>query len=215
MTVLVFANGDLQPGAWLQERLASATAIVAADGGAAYVLAAGYWPHVVIGDLDSLVPEQRDALEEAGVTFLLHPEAKDETDLELALLHAAATYVEPIEIIAGLGGRLDQLLANVFLLLHPALRGRQIRFLTPHQTIWLVQSDTVVHGEPGDKVSLIPLGGDVHVRTATGLAWPLQDDVLTVGPARGVSNEMTSSRATVSVASGDLLCVHTTRRWLR
>jgi thiamine pyrophosphokinase len=215
VTVLVFANGDPESTDWVRQQLARATAVIAADGGADYVLAAGGIPDVVIGDLDSLADSKRAALEAAGVAFIQHPTAKDETDLELALLYAVGTSDEPVDVVAGLGGRLDQLLANILLLLHPALQQRSIHFVTPYQTIWLIDGETEVRGEPGDTVSLIPLGGDVHVRTTTGLAWPLHDEILTVGPARGVSNEMTGDRASITVASGDLLCVHTTREWER
>lgn len=217
MAVLVFANGDLESTGWLEPYLREASAIIAADGGAAHVLRAGRRPDVVIGDLDSFSPEKREPLEAAGVRFLVHPEAKDETDLELALLHAAAMGDEPVLVFAGLGGRLDQMLANVLLLMHPALRSHAIRFLTAYQQIWLVEGPgtTEVRGERGDTVSLIPLGGDAHVRATRGLVWPLEDEVLAFGPARGVSNEMTGPLATVDVAEGQLLCVHTKRVWQR
>lgn len=215
MTVFVLANGDLESLEWARTQLSGSGAIIAADGGAAHALAAGLWPDTVIGDMDSLSSADRSRLDAHGAEVILHPEAKDETDLELALLHAAATYDEPIRVLAGLGGRLDQWLANILLLLHPALRGRDVRFLAPYQQLWLAGSSTEVHGTPGDTVSLIPLGGDVHVLETTGLAWSLRDEVLRVGPARGISNEMTGPRATVTVASGDLLCVHTKQEWGR
>jgi thiamine pyrophosphokinase len=217
VAVLVFANGDLESVAWVQPYLREASAIIAADGGAAHVLQAGFRPDLVIGDLDSFPPDQRAPLEAAGVRFVVHPEAKNETDLELALLHAAATSDEPVLVFAGLGGRLDQMLANVLLLMHPALRARSIRFLTPYQEIWLVQGPgvTEVRGAPGDTVSLIPLGGDAHIRATNGLAWSLQDETLAFGPARGISNAMTAPVATVEVAEGALLCVHTKQEWRR
>ncbi len=215
MTVFVLANGDLESLEWARSLLAGASAIIGADGGAAHVLAAGFWPDVVVGDMDSLATADRGRLDDRGVALLQYPEAKDETDLELALLHSVAAYERPVRVLAGLGGRLDQWLANILLLLHPALRGRDIRFLSPYQQLWVVQGRTEIRGAPGDKVSLIPLGGDVQVLETTGLAWPLRDEVLKVGPARGVSNEMTGPLATVVVGSGDLLCVHTSQEWGR
>lgn len=217
MAVLVFANGDLESTAWVAPYLREASAVIAADGGAAHVLRAGFRPDVVIGDLDSFAAGERRSLEAAGVRFIVHPAAKDETDLELALLHAVRTSEEPVLVFAGLGGRLDQMLANVLLLMHPALRGRAIRFLTPYQQIWLVQGPglTEVRGAPGDTVSLIPLGGDAQVRATSGLAWALRDETLAFGPARGISNEMTAPVAAVELASGHLLCVHTKQEWKR
>ena len=53
----------------------------------------------------------------------------------------------------------------------------------------------------------LPLGGPAHVLATTGLRWPLQDETLAFGPARGVSNEMTDAVATVRLGAGVVLCV--------
>ena len=227
MTTIIFANGDMDEDAsWAEPYLEAATTIIAADGGARHLRALGRQPDVIIGDLDSLPGGARDEYEAAGSRFVEHPAAKDETDLELALLYAVqqtgspdAAEPEPILIFAGLGGRLDQIFANVLLLMHPVLRGWPIRFVTEHQKIWLVGADgpatTEIAGRVGDTVSLIPLGGDVRVAATSGLKWALQDERLTFGPARGLSNVMDEKEASVSVASGYLLVVHSDRTWKR
>lgn len=215
MAVLIFANGDIDDYGWLQPLLPAATAIIAADGGAHHVLAAGSHPDLIVGDLDSFPGDRREALEAEGVAFVQYPRAKDETDLELALLYAVREYEEPVLILGGLGGRLDQIFANVLLLMHPDLRFRSIRFLTEQQRIWLTHGETEIEGESGDTVSLIPLGGDVHIATTAGLQWQLTDEILSFGPARGLSNVMTTNQARVVVQSGHLLCVHTKQGWGR
>jgi thiamine pyrophosphokinase len=45
-----------------------------------------------------------------------------------------------------------------------------------------------------------------------GLAYPLQDEDLLFGPARGVSNVLIGSRADVRLEEGLLLAVHTPGR---
>lgn len=215
MTILIFANGDIEDYTWVQPYLDEATAVIAADGGAGHVLASGARPDLIIGDLDSFPPERRGELETNGVEFVSYPRAKDETDLELALLHAVRAYHEPLLVLGGLGGRLDQIFANVLLLMHPDLRYRSIRFVTEHQRIWLAHDETEIRGERGDTLSLIPLGGDVHVAVTAGLQWELADEILSFGPARGLSNVMTADVARVAVQSGHLLCVHTKQGWGR
>lgn len=215
MSVLIFANGDLKSSEWLKPYLHNATAIIAADGGARHVLGLSYTPDVLIGDLDSLASGVKELLMSKSTLILSHDAEKDETDLELALLYAARIYEEEILVFAGLGGRLDQMFANILLLMHPELRRPNISFKTRYQRIWLIAEEATIDGEKGDTVSLIPLGGDVHVAATEGLRWPLRDEVLTFGLARGVSNEMETDIASVRVRTGHLMCVHTMQVWQR
>ena len=215
MSVLVFANGDIEGGLdWQRPLLINPTAIIAADGGSRHLHALNQQPDMVIGDMDSLSDEVRDWLDDAVVT-ITYPTAKDETDLELALLYAADHYSDDILLIGAFGGRLDQMLANILLLAHPRLQKRRVELVSQYQRAWLVADKTEISGNVGDTISLIPLGGDVRVATTTGLAWPLSDEVLAFGPARGISNTLTAVDATVELASGQLLCVHTSQTWQR
>lgn len=209
--VLVFANGMLDDVGWVKPWLARATAVVAADGGLRHLAILGRRPDVLIGDLDSL-PDGVIVTEAAG-TVIRHPRDKNETDLELALLYATERYPNhEVVIMGGFGGRLDHMLANILLLAHPRLLGRSIRFVHERESAWLVSAappgETRIDGHPGDIVSLLPLGGDALVATTTGLRWPLHDERLAFGPARGVSNEMTGPIATVRLREGMVVCVH-------
>ncbi len=215
MPILIFANGDIEGTDWLRPRLKTASSVIAADGGARHLHQLQHLPDLVIGDLDSLPPEIARWLQEGAVAADHYPREKDETDLELALLHAAAGGDEEIHIIGALGGRLDQTLANILLLAHPALAKHHVQLVTRDQRAWLVTDDTQVNGRIGDTVSLIPIGGDVLVQSTSGLRWPLTDTTLTVGPALGVSNVLTEPTATITVGRGTLLCIHTRQEWQR
>lgn len=209
MTVLIFANGEINEVEWIRPYLETATAVIAADGGTRHLFRLNHPPDIVMGDMDSLPDEARPWLAAAHTRLLAYPPAKDETDLELALLYAAEKYADPLLIFGALGGRLDQMLANILLLAHPGLHGRAVQLVTAHERAWLVRDHTEIHGQIGDLVSFIPLGGDAHVAATTGLQWPLQDDVLAFGLARGVSNVLTAVTATVILHTGLLLCIHT------
>jgi thiamine pyrophosphokinase len=239
MLIFVFANGEIEDLAWIRPLLPQAHKIMAADGGSHHLYNLQRVPDVVIGDLDSLSDEVRGWLDTAvpPPQFITHPAAKDETDLELALLYAAGeqrgrgaslrlqgqgrnhsfTPSSPHEIwvFGALGGRLDQTLANILLLAHPALADGRVILIEQYQRAWLVAERTEIQGQAGDTVSLIPLGGDVRIARTHGLRWPLQDDVLAFGPARGVSNVMLGEKAAVVVGNGRLLCIHTQKAWQR
>ena len=111
------------------------------------------------------------------------------------------------------GGRLDQILSNIYLLALPILEGRDVKLVAGKQAAWLARpGKTKINGAVGDTISLIPLKGTVRGVRTENLYYPLKDEDLYFGPARGVSNVMTAHRAAVSVREGVLLVVHTIGR---
>lgn len=212
MALLIFANGVLDEVEWIRPYLTQATAVWAADGGSRHLFRLDHLPDRVIGDMDSLGPELQDWLTSNHVPFDQFPPEKDETDLELALLQAVEQPEQDICLFGLLGGRLDQTLANIFLLNHPALVGKSVQLITQTERAWLVRQHTEIVGQVGDLVSLIPLAGDAHGVSTTGLQWTLQSEPLHFGQARGVSNRLTAAKATVSLENGLLLCIHTEDR---
>lgn len=208
MALLIFANGVIDEVEWIRPYLTQATAVWAADGGSRHLFRLEHLPDKVIGDMDSLEPELQAWLTDNQVFLDQHPPEKDETDLELALLLAAEQPESEIWLFGMLGGRLDQMLANIFLLTHPALASKQVQLITATERAWLVREQTEIVGQAGDLVSLIPLAGDAHGVSTTGMQWQLQAETLHVGAARGVSNRLTAEKATVRLKNGLLLCIH-------
>ncbi|GAB4265330.1 MAG: thiamine diphosphokinase [Candidatus Promineifilaceae bacterium] len=210
MAVLIFANGEESDVEWIRPYLGQASAVIAADGGTRYLYRLGHIPDVVIGDMDSLSLEQSRWLANGRTNMVHYPAEKDETDLELALQYATRHFDEEILVFAGLGGRIDQTLANIWLLAHPDWHGRTVKLVTKGQHLWLVTDKTAIHGQAGDTVSLLPLDGDVYITQATGLKWPLHNEMLLFGLSRGISNVMTAPQAEIVVGNGRLLVVHMT-----
>ena len=182
--------------------------LICADGGARIALALGLTPEVVVGDLDSLDEAAQARLKAMGCRFVVYPAAKDWTDLELALKLAVQEGATEIVILGALGGRLDQELANILLLLLPEVEGVPTRIVDERQEMFVARGQAEIAGQSGDVVSLIPLGGDAEGIVTEGLLYPLRDEPLLSGPARGVSNVMTGPIANVTLRSGALLIVH-------
>lgn len=208
MTVLIFANGIIDQADWIYTNLGEASVIIAADGGVELLKRLNIKPDVLIGDLDSISTETAQELVTWETLVIDYPQDKDATDLELALLYAARHFTEKIQIFGALGGRLDQTIGNILLLAHPELDGRDIEIVERGQTAWIVKSQTKILGNPGDIVSLIPLTENVLLRETSGLRWNLKEEPLAFGFARGISNVLTSSSATITVRSGKVLCIH-------
>jgi thiamine pyrophosphokinase len=217
MNVLIFANGDepAEGWEWVRPYLLPSPVLIAADGGARHLQRLGLTPDILVGDLDSLDVESRRAFIEKGVELIIAPQEKDESDLELALKYAAEKYQETIMVFGANGGRLDQIISNMLLLSIPELSGMEVNLIEPHQKAWMVENQTTIKGKPGDLVSLLPLWGEVQIRRTDGLKWLLNNEWLSPGPARGVSNQLIGNEASVILSAGRLLCVHTDRNWKR
>lgn len=212
MHTVIVANAPAFRAEPFRDLLTRADVIIAADGGGNALFAAGLTPDLVIGDLDSLAPEADAAFAAAGATFLRYPIEKDETDLELALLAAAARQADPIDVLGAIGGRWDQGLSNVALLALPELAGRRVRLLDVDQEAYLARGETPIPGAVGDTISLLPLGGPARGVTTRGLYYALEDDELRFERSRGISNVIAWTPAAVVVREGMLLVVRVWRR---
>lgn len=208
MLVLIVANGELNPPSDLPQRLAGAGLILAADGGARHCRALGVRPHMVIGDLDSLDAAQRAELEaEGGAQIESHPADKDQTDLELALSYAAQSGAKEIQVLAALGRRWDHSVANLLLAAQGQFSGLHILFLDGEQRLFVIHQWARLDAQPGERVSLLPLGGDARRVSTWGLQYPLNAETLPFGSSRGVSNVVVDAAAEVRLTSGCLLCI--------
>lgn len=222
--VAVVANGELAYPERLLAALDDADRIVAADGAAAWLVAHGRLPDLLVGDMDSVEPALLERLAARGCRLVRHPTHKDETDSELALHEAVALGARRITILGALGGRIDHAMANIMLLLMPLLEGVDTTIFDGRSRLFLLRGaassrmaatrGVVVTGEAGDVLSLIPLGGDAEGVATEGLEYPLRDETLAFGPARGVSNVLLGDRASISLRRGVLLAVHTPQRYL-
>ena len=212
---LIFANGDPQDGDTVRQVLADfANAdVICADGGVRVAKYFNLQIDVVLGDLDSVSTGEIKKLESLGVSIHRYPEEKNETDLEIALKWVTKEGYEQIRIIGALGGRFDQTLANTYLLALPELHDCDVAIVSGKQLIRLLHAGTHhLNGQPDDTLSLIPLGGDVTGISTQGLYYPLKNETLHFGPARGVSNVFAEESATVTFTSGQLLMIHTLGR---
>lgn len=211
----ILANGEVVEGPMVQQVLAAVpdAIVIAADGGAHIAAALGLKVDYIIGDMDSLEPDELAQFEAAGVQIRRYAEEKNETDLELALMFAAEQGIEQMRILGATGGRIDQMLGNIYLLALPVLVGRDVRLVAGAQETWLLEpGENLIEGAAGDTLSLLPLSGAVHGIRTQNLYYPLNDEMLPFGPARGISNVMTGAQARVWVREGHLLAVHTLGR---
>lgn len=206
---IIFANGTLADLKTAEANIHPSDFVIAADGGAFHCLALGIIPQVVIGDFDSLDETTLTKLQALGVKLVRHPAQKDETDLELAIQYAGVQASGEILILGALGvDRWDMTLGNLLLLAHPGLAQTRVTMRNGNQEIFPLRAGQtfVIHGFPGDTVSLIPIQGDASGIYTQGLEYPLQDGILHFGFSRGISNTLLGETATIHLNRGFLIC---------
>lgn len=193
----ILLGGGIVDPAQLQEVLKRAPHLIAADGGGNTALSLGHVPRAVIGDMDSLTAESREALPE-GHLFPI-PE-QDSTDFEKCLSRVEA----PLFLGLGFtGARIDHELAVYHVLMK-----------YPDRRCLIVGSEDVVVHIPdslemtlpmGTRVSLFPFG-DV-TGWSEGLRWPIEG--LSFGPDKkvGTSNEMSGEILRLSFDGPGMLVI--------
>jgi thiamine pyrophosphokinase len=210
LRVAIFSNGKIEHPEIDRENLNPDDLIYAADGGLHHVLAFDLLPDLVIGDLDSIDGGLVRRLKARSIEIIQHQPRKNETDLELALREAVARGASQIVILGAFGGRWDQTFANILLPTLAEFEGCEVLFLDGLQELQVVRAGSACYlqGQVGETVSLIPLEGDVHSVSTSGLEYPLDDETLVFGATRGVSNVLAATEASIKVGDGMLLCVH-------
>ncbi|HEX4492712.1 MAG TPA: thiamine diphosphokinase [Acidimicrobiia bacterium] len=205
-TAIVLAGGDRAPAS-LRARLPHADLVIAADGGLAQAAALGLTVDVVVGDFDSVKPDDLAAAEDAGARVERHPAAKEHTDLELALIAARDRAATRVVVVGAWGGRVDHELANLLLLGSDDYASLALEAIDARGRVIAVRDTCEITGAPGDLVTLLAVGGAAKGVRTTGLRYPLHGETLAPGSSRGVSNELVETVATVSVATGVVLVV--------
>lgn len=208
---LIFANGEQFNRDAVQALVQPGDFLIACDGGLRHLLALGMAPDLLIGDLDSVLPAQIEQLKTMPTRIEQYPVHKNETDLELAIGAALREGCKTILILGALGGRLDMTLANIYVLALPELAEVDARLEDGMDEVFLIQpglKEGIIDGASGDRVSLLPLGGPAGGIRTEGLYYPLRGETLYPERTRGVSNQMVTVRASVTLESGVLICIH-------
>jgi thiamine pyrophosphokinase len=181
--------------------------LICCDGGARHFQNSGIKPDVVIGDMDSIAPNQLAGYSREKIKIIKYPVNKDFTDTELALDYALGLKPEKIFIWCALGGRIDHTLANVFLLVKGREEGVRISLIDEYCEAFVLDKEATFTNETGKTVSLLPLTPQVTGINLTGFAYPLEKGTLKMGESRGISNVINDERAVVKVGKGSLLVI--------
>lgn len=171
MKGIAVIGGECPSKEVLQKSIQEDDLLVAADSGLIPLEEAGFVPHYIIGDMDSLDTPER--LEKYPKENIIHYEKeKDYTDTELALELLWEKGCGTVWIIGGGGGRIDHLFA-----LYSIFEREKApdRWIIPGYEMQLVKTKTILELQKSCQISLFPLGTGPWKIQSRGLKWPLDD----------------------------------------
>jgi len=206
ITAVVFLNGEYGDEAFDRRLAAGARFLLAADGGAARLVALGLRPHAVVGDLDSLSEEIARRLGADGVEFVRFPTHKDRTDAELAVDHAVGLGAERVVLTGALGGMLDHELGHVAILRRLVRAGTAAELAAPMVWGTVLGAPVAVRlaGAQGCRFSLLSLTPESRV-TLEGFEYGLAADPVSAETCLGLGNHVVADAPLVRLHSGEAL----------
>jgi len=195
---VICLNGDL-PDTAVFEQLADRP-LIAADGAANLLVAAGIGPEFVVGDLDSVTPQTLERLE--GLAELVAEADQDTTDFEKSLRFAESQLWKNLLVIGMHGGDLEHTLNNWSVLMRHSRALQLTAFERDRYAIPVFESFTY-EASPDELLSLIPQ--PLATLTTSGLVWNLENEALELGTREGARNRAAESTVHVNVHTGSLL----------
>lgn len=181
--------------------------IICADSGVNHANKLGVVPQLIVGDLDSALPENINFYQGLGSKVVEYEKEKDQTDTQIALKYALQKQPQEILILGAIGNRLDHTLANILLLTSFLKKGIKITIRDEIQEILLIEDRIVLEGKKGDLISLLPLTPWVKGIKTWGLKYAIKEGFFQQTNPYGVSNELAEDKAIIEVSEGLLLLI--------
>ncbi len=204
---LIVTGGRL--GTWALDEIDPDDILIGADRGALFLIEHGYRPDLSIGDFDSVTKHEKTLVHQNSGEFLsCDAILKDESDTELAFLHAVAMKPAEIVLLGAVGTRLDHSLANIHLLYKANTLGIACCIVDEFNIIRLTDHSLHVDVVKGfTHISLLPLTLEVSGLTLTGFQYPLHEATLIMGHSLAISNVLTGGTGHVQIRAGLLLVI--------
>lgn len=182
---------------------------IGADRGALTLINSGLQLDYALGDFDSVNKVELEQIRDKTTRFEIFPAEKDETDLELALEQAYLLKPETIIMFGVTGGRKDHELINIQLLYSIVKHGIQGIIIDKdnYLELTLPGRHLLNHDADYSSISFIPFSEEVKGLTLNGFYYPLENERISWGSTRCISNKLSAKSGTYSYEQGILLLI--------
>ena len=199
-TYALIANGAIHNYNQIKPLIQTHACVVAVDGGVNHCHKMKITPDMIVGDMDSALPEILEHY--AKVPVRRFPCHKDETDIELAVQAVFTPVVEKITLFAALEKRTDHSLANLHLIRRYP---KKVYIETEAELIFAFDETIEIPCITGQSISFIHIGDPVSGVNSKGLKWELRDAKFSKY-FMSVSNICVENSVRLTIKEGDLLC---------
>ncbi len=200
--ICAYCEGKIRDAVKLQED----DFIICADGGLDLALSENIKPNLYVGDKDSTYKSY-------DCEQIVLPAQKDDTDTMAALKIALKRGFHECVIVGGIGGRLDQTLANIQVLAYALKNDMHAQLRDANNRVFLLKSasESITY-KKGFYLSVLAYSPVCRGVSVSEVEYPLENTVITANYPLGVSNRITGNRAVVSVSDGTLLIIQSRDR---
>lgn len=166
---VILANGEYPSHELPLKLLKEAKFIVCCDGAANEYISRGHTPDVIIGDGDSLSPENK-----IRFSGIVHHIADQETnDQTKAVRFLQEKGFRKIAILGATGKREDHTLGNISLLIDYMKSGMEVRTFTDYGVFMPIEGTQTFASHRGQQISIINF--EAKGLKGEGLVYPLSD----------------------------------------
>jgi thiamine pyrophosphokinase len=203
--ICIVANGNISETALSQ--IHDSDAVIGVDRAAFWLISHGIIPDVAIGDFDSVTKQERIIIEKNAKSVRVFPKDKDATDLELAIDHAITLHPKEVMILGAIGTRFDHSFVAVQLLekfigsgISAVLRDEK------NECVMCNAKHILLKNTHYKYFSVLPVTDEIVI-SITGCEYPLKRTTIRRGISLGVSNEIVSDEATITIHKGAALII--------
>lgn len=192
---VILANGEYPTHPLPLRTLAEASFVVCCDGAANEYISRGHTPDIIIGDGDSLSPENKERFAD----IIRHNPDQETNDQTKAVQYLQQKGYKRIAIIGATGKREDHTLGNISLLIDYMNDGMKVRTITDYGVFIPCRNTQTFASTPGQQVSILNFGA--KGLQGEELVYPLSDFT---NWWQGTLNEATGNRFSIQ-CTGDYL----------
>ena len=155
--LVIVANGKFPTHHTPLEKIKKATSILACDGATDTLIANGYNPNMIIGDLDSISEDKKKQFKD----IIIEDKNQSNNDLRKAINYAKGSNINNISILAATGKREDHSIGNIFSILD--YKDLNIKLYTDTGIFSCIHESQNIESFKGQQVSIFTANTNIKI----------------------------------------------------